>query len=65
MARGTKASVRMEFTGDDDVAAMGNPGHVQQIAMNLVQNAVDALGDAPEARITLTTVPSTGLSMPP
>ena len=33
--------------------ARGNPGHVQQIVMNLVQNAIDALADTPSPSLTL------------
>lgn len=55
VSRGTKASVDIEFTGDTEVLAFGNPGHVQQIAMNLVQNAVDALSETAGPKIILET----------
>ena len=55
VARGTKAPGRVTYEGDAEVMAMGNPGHVQQIAMNLVQNAVDALLNQPDATITMKT----------
>ncbi|WP_299629177.1 ATP-binding protein [uncultured Tateyamaria sp.] len=43
--RGTKTPVKVTFDAQTQRPAMGNPGHVQQIVMNLVQNAVDALED--------------------
>jgi len=55
VVRGTKTPVRVAFSGGQDVMAVGNPGHVQQIAMNLVQNAIDALSDTSDPLITLHT----------
>lgn len=53
VVRGTKTPVQVAFSGAPDVTAIGNPGHVQQIAMNLVQNAIDALSDTKDPVITL------------
>ncbi len=33
--------------------ALGRPGHVQQVVMNLVQNAMDALADTPDPRVDI------------
>ena len=49
--RGTKTPVNMSFPADSHGQALGNPGHVQQIVMNLVQNAIDALLDSPAPQI--------------
>jgi two-component system sensor histidine kinase HupT/HoxJ len=40
--------------GPAQAFALGNPGHVQQIVMNLVQNAIDALADTTDPLVTLT-----------
>ncbi|MEM8956258.1 MAG: ATP-binding protein [Pseudomonadota bacterium] len=52
--RGTKTPVQITFAGASHLVARGQPGHVQQIVMNLVQNAIDALAetDAPAIIIT-------------
>lgn len=55
VSRGTKTPVRIDFSGDSSVFARGNPGHIQQITMNLVQNAIDALADTKDPVIVLAT----------
>lgn len=53
--RGTKTPVKVRFEGAERLPAVGRAGHIQQIVMNLVQNALDAVADteAPEVIITL------------
>jgi len=41
--RGTKRDVEVRFSGLPHLRVEGRPGHVQQVVMNLVQNALDAL----------------------
>jgi two-component system sensor histidine kinase HupT/HoxJ len=43
------------MTGAGQAFAIGNPGHVQQIVMNLVQNAIDAMAgvEAPELTVEI------------
>jgi two-component system sensor histidine kinase HupT/HoxJ len=41
----------IHFALPDDFFAVGHPGHVHQVAMNLVQNAVDAMEGAPRRRL--------------
>ncbi|MDJ0820988.1 MAG: ATP-binding protein [Paracoccaceae bacterium] len=53
VARGTKTPVKIHFDGAVQKQARGNPGHVQQIVMNLVQNAIDALAGAEDPHVTL------------
>lgn len=53
VVRGTKTPVQIAMRGADQAFAMGNPGHVQQIVMNLVQNAIDALADTTDPLVTL------------
>ena len=51
--RGMKTPVELRFDGLARVEAFGRPGHVQQIVMNLVQNAVDALDGRADGKILL------------
>lgn len=51
--RGMKTPVTLRFEGMEKVMAFGRPGHVQQIVMNLVQNAVDALDGREDGTIVL------------
>lgn len=51
--RGTKSPVKVEFEGTTRRQALGNPAHVQQIVMNLVQNAIDALAETPDPNICM------------
>lgn len=41
--RGSRPGVALRFEGVAELPVTGRPGHVQQVVMNLVQNAVDAL----------------------
>ena len=52
--RGTKASVDIHLDGEDPCMARGRPGHIQQVVMNLVQNAVDSMAGQDEAAINVT-----------
>jgi two-component system sensor histidine kinase HupT/HoxJ len=52
--RGSRHGVAIRFEGLPTLAALGRPGHVQQVVMNLVQNAVDALEGQPDGQITVT-----------
>lgn len=54
VVRGTKTPVRIAVYGPAQAFALGNPGHVQQIVMNLVQNAIDALAETTDPLVTLT-----------
>ena len=51
--RGSKAGIGVTYSGEEHLMVLGNAGHVQQIVMNLVQNAIDALKDveAPDLRL--------------
>lgn len=53
VVRGTKTPVKVVFSNGVHPIARGNPGHVQQIVMNLVQNAIDALSDTENPQVTL------------
>ncbi|MEI4484783.1 ATP-binding protein [Frigidibacter sp. MR17.14] len=54
VSRGAKHPVAIEVGGLARVMARGRPGHVQQVVMNLVQNAVDALAGRAAPRIEVT-----------
>lgn len=52
--RGTRQPLAIVFAGEE-VQALGRPGHIQQVLMNLVQNASDAMEGQPvrEVRVTV------------
>lgn len=41
--RGAKSELRTSYMGEAPCLVRGRPGHIQQVLMNLVQNAVDAM----------------------
>ena len=49
--RGTKSEMKITFTGEPSCCVVGRPGHVQQVLMNLVQNAADAMEGMPDPEI--------------
>ena len=53
--RGMKSEVEISFEGEPACMVLGRPGHIQQVLMNLVQNAVDAMEgmEAPAIRFHL------------
>ena len=51
--RGSKANIALRFTGLPSLTLRGIPGHVQQIVMNLVQNAFDAMEGRAGAALTV------------
>ncbi|EEW24937.1 sensor histidine kinase [Rhodobacter ferrooxidans] len=51
--RGSKQPVTVGFSGLPRLMVRGRPGHIQQVVMNLVQNAVDALDGQPAAQIEI------------
>ena len=53
--RGMKSEVEIGFEGEPVCMVLGRPGHIQQVLMNLVQNAVDAMEglEAPAIRFHL------------
>ncbi|WP_298496060.1 ATP-binding protein [uncultured Maritimibacter sp.] len=56
--RGSKRDVRIVTSGLPEVIAVGRKGHIQQVLMNLFQNAIDAVEGvaAPEIGIEIGTV---------
>lgn len=53
--RGMKQQVSLAFEGEPRCMVAGRKGHIQQVLMNLVQNAVDAMAgsEAPEIRFAM------------
>ncbi|MEM9248207.1 MAG: ATP-binding protein [Pseudomonadota bacterium] len=51
--RGSKSGIMPRFEGAETLQVIGNPGHVQQIVMNLVQNAMDALKQSDDPQIVI------------
>jgi two-component system sensor histidine kinase HupT/HoxJ len=52
--RGGRRDVALRFEGAEHLMARGREGHVQQVVMNLVQNALDALDGVADPQIVLT-----------
>lgn len=53
VTRGTKLDCAINISGAKKCMAFGRPGHVQQVVMNLVQNAVDAVAGREGAAVDL------------
>lgn len=60
--RGAKRKVPVRIEGATRLMAHGRPGHIQQVVMNLVQNAVDALDGTAEPEIVMTLSEEAGLA---
>lgn len=63
VVRGSKAQVDIRFEGPDELSVYGNSGHIQQIVMNLLQNAIDALKGREDAEIVLSTARENGIAV--
>lgn len=53
--KGSTKTVQLNIEGEETLMAYGRAGHIQQIIMNLIQNAVDALENTGNDQITLKT----------
>lgn len=51
--RGSKTALTIGFEGEERMFAIGRPGHIQQVLLNLVQNSVDAMRGMPDPTITI------------
>ena len=51
--RGSASGITTRFTGLPALQVTGTPGHVQQIVMNLIQNAMDAVRGQPDGAVTI------------
>ncbi|MGP3697585.1 sensor histidine kinase [Rhodobacter sp. NSM] len=51
--RGARRPVEVDVSGLSSLPVRGRPGHVQQVVMNLVQNALDAVEEVAGARIAI------------
>ncbi|SMX30689.1 sensor histidine kinase [Actibacterium lipolyticum] len=49
--RGSKCDTDIPVEGPDELWAHGRPGHIQQVVMNLVQNALDAVAAKAEPSV--------------
>ncbi|SFM32999.1 PAS domain-containing sensor histidine kinase [Shimia aestuarii] len=52
--RGSRSSVNFVWEGEDPCWAIGRPGHIQQVMMNLIQNATDAMEHVAEPELKMT-----------
>jgi two-component system, NtrC family, sensor histidine kinase HupT/HoxJ len=53
VCRGRAEGVRLTQTGLDSLMVQGRAGHIQQVVMNLVQNALDVLSGQPGGEVVL------------
>ncbi len=53
VSRGTKSEIKITVDSGNNPRAIGSPGHVQQVIMNLVQNALDAVADVDDPSVKL------------
>ncbi|MDJ0630460.1 MAG: ATP-binding protein [Rhodobacter sp.] len=53
VSRGSKSGAVIRFAGCDTLSVVGNAGHIQQIVMNLVQNAIDATRGLPDPDVSI------------
>jgi len=51
--KGRASAIPVEIDAPGPVLAYGRPGHVQQVVMNLVQNAIDAMENVENPRLEL------------
>lgn len=61
--RGTKREVKVTFSGEPHLEVEGRPGHIQQVVMNLVQNALDALETEARGHIELSATREGGFAV--
>ncbi len=54
--RGMKQPVALEMESMETLRVLGRQGHIQQVVMNLVQNAVDALEGQADGKVRLSVV---------
>jgi two-component system sensor histidine kinase HupT/HoxJ len=52
--RGTRCDTRVVLAGAPLIRVCGRPGHIQQVVMNLIQNALDSVAGRPGGRIEVT-----------
>ncbi len=52
--KGRAVTTPLNVKADEPVRALGRPGHIQQVVMNLVQNALDAMEDVEDASVDMT-----------
>jgi two-component system, NtrC family, sensor histidine kinase HupT/HoxJ len=57
VVRGMKLPVRLDLAEVTETLVDGRQGHVQQVVMNLIQNALDALEDRTDGVVALTVRP--------
>ena len=51
--RGSKSGIPVRFEGAETLQVRGVPGHIQQIVMNLVQNAMDVLRGTDDPQLSI------------
>ncbi|AXQ95397.1 ATP-binding protein [Cereibacter azotoformans] len=51
--RGARREVEVEMTGLPSLEVTGRPGHLQQVVMNLVQNALDAVEEVVAPKVVI------------
>jgi two-component system, NtrC family, sensor histidine kinase HupT/HoxJ len=54
VTKGAPSSFRAELPAPGELHVVGSPAHMQQVVMNLVQNALDAMSSDPAPRLEIT-----------
>lgn len=61
--RGRAGAATLRHAGLDSLVVRGRSGHIQQVVMNLVQNALDALDGQAGGQVTLTVLVEDGMAV--
>ncbi|MDJ1015209.1 MAG: ATP-binding protein [Paracoccaceae bacterium] len=61
--RGSKAGIPIVLAGEGRLMVRGDPGHIQQIVMNLTQNAIDALAGQTGPQIEIAAIQEAGTAI--
>ena len=61
--RGAKRRPQLTIEGEEALRAIGRAGHIQQVVMNLIQNALDAVAETDDPRVTVALARGDGMAV--
>ncbi|WP_368373046.1 sensor histidine kinase [Rubellimicrobium arenae] len=61
--RGAKHKPALTIEGEETLRAIGRAGHIQQVVMNLIQNALDAVAETDDPVVTVTLMHGDGMAV--